>query len=239
MSRSPFAIMIPLAFLAGLYFAVFSSVAQFLPSLLNGLLVTVGVAAPSILLTYAISLVAGLGRLSHLRPVRWISTVYVEVFRGVSLLVILFWLYFVLPEFGVTLSAYSAALLGISLNAGAYGAEIVRGAVQAVPRGQYEACVTLNVPTLHKYARVILPQALVIAIPAMTNMTIELLKGTALVSAVTLVDLTAAGVRQNQMTYRTIEIFSVLALIYFCLAQVVRFSGVRLEQQFNRHLGVR
>lgn len=239
MSRSPFAIMIPLAFLAGLYFAVFSSVAQFLPSLLNGLLVTVGVAAPSILLTYAISLVAGLGRLSHLRPVRWISTVYVEVFRGVSLLVILFWLYFVLPEFGVTLSAYSAALLGISLNAGAYGAEIVRGAVQAVPRGQYEACVTLNMPALHKYTRVILPQALVIAIPAMTNMTIELLKGTALVSAVTLVDLTAAGVRQNQMTYRTIEIFSVLALIYFCLAQVVRFSGVRLEQQFNRHLGVR
>ena len=136
MPRSPIAILVPLAFLAGLYFAVFSSVAEFLPALLNGLTVTVGVAVPSIVLAYAISVLAGLGRLSSLRPLRWISAVYIEVFRGVSLLVILFWLYFVLPEFGLTLSAYSAALLGISLNAGAYGAEIVRGAVQAVPKGR-------------------------------------------------------------------------------------------------------
>lgn len=239
MSRSPIAILVPLTFLAGLYFAVFSSVTQFLPSLLNGLTVTVMVAVPSILMAYVVSIAAGLGRLSPLAPLRWASAVYVEVFRGVSLLVILFWLYFVLPEFGLTLSAYTAALLGISLNAGAYGAEIVRGAVQAVPKGQYEACVTLNLPAWRKYTHIILPQALVIAIPAMTNMTIELLKGTALVSAVTLVDLTAAGVRQNQLTYRTVEIFSVLALIYYCLSQVVRFSGARLEQIFNRHLGAR
>lgn len=238
MSRNPIAILVPLAFLAGLYFAVFSSVAQFLPALLNGLTVTVMVAVPSVFLAYVISVLAGLGRLSPLAPLRWMSAVYIEVFRGISLLVILFWLYFVLPEFGLTLSAYSAALLGISLNAGAYGAEIVRGAVQAVPKGQYEACVTLNMPRLRRYTRIILPQALVIAVPAMTNMTIELLKGTALVSAVTLVDLTAAGVRQNQLTYRTVEIFSVLALIYICLAQVVRFSGVRLEQLLTRHLGV-
>jgi polar amino acid transport system permease protein len=237
MQRSPIVVLVPIAFLVGLYFAVFSSVAEFLPALLNGLTVTIKVAVPSVLLAYLISVVAGLGRLAPIGPVRWASAIYIEVFRGVSLLVILFWLYFVLPEFGLTMSAYTAALLGISLNAGAYGAEIVRGAVQAVPKGQYEACTTLNYPVLHKYTRIILPQALVIAVPAMTNMTIELLKGTALVSAVTLVDLTAAGVRQNQMTYRTVEIFSVLALIYFCLAQVVRFSGVRIEQFFNRHLG--
>lgn len=239
MSRSPIVILVPVAFLAGLYFAVFSSVAQFLPALLSGLTVTVGVALPSMLLTYAISVLVGLGRLSPVAPLRWLSTIYIEVFRGVSLLVILFWLYFVLPEFGLTLSAYTVALLGISMNAGAYGAEIVRGAVQAVPKGQYEACVTLNMPTWRKYTRIILPQALVIAVPAMTNMTIELLKGTALVSAVTLVDLTAAGVRQNQLTYRTVEIFSVLALIYFCLAQIVRFSGERVEHVFNKHLGAR
>ncbi|NVK30936.1 MAG: ectoine/hydroxyectoine ABC transporter permease subunit EhuC [Gammaproteobacteria bacterium] len=223
--------------MAGLYFAVFSPVSQFLPALLKGLTVTVSVAVPSILFTYVISIAAGLGRLSTVLPLRWLSAVYIEVFRGVSLLVILFWLYFVLPEFGLTLSAYTAAFLGISLNAGAYGAEIVRGAVQAVPRGQFEACVTLNLTLWHKYGRIILPQALVIAVPAMTNMTIELLKGTALVSAVTLVDLTAAGVRQNQLTYQTVEIFSALALVYFCLAQVIRVSGTQLEQVFNRHLG--
>ena len=239
MSRSPIAILVPLAFLAGLYFAVFSSVAEFLPAMLNGLTVTVVVGVPSILIAYVISVLAGLGRLSAFRSLRWISAVYIEVCRGVSVLVILFWLYFVLPELGLTLSAYTAALLGISLNAGAYGAEIVRGAVQAVPKGQFEACTTLNMPTWRKYTRIILPQALVIAVPAMTNMTIELLKGTALVSAVTLVDLTAAGVRQNQLTYRTVEIFSVLALIYFCLAQVVRFSGTRVEQAVTRHLGAR
>lgn len=237
MTRNPIAILVPLAFLAGLYVGVYPSVADFLPAMLDGLKMTVAVAGPSVLFAYVLSLVAGLGRLSPQRPLRWVAVVYIEIFRGVSLLVILFWLYFVLPEFGLTLSAYSAALLGISLNAGAYGAEIVRGAVNAVPKGQFEACITLNMSAWHKYTRIILPQALVIALPAMTNMTIELLKGTALVSAVTLVDLTAAGVRQSQLTYRTVEIFSVLAMIYFCLAQVVRFSGARVEQIFNRHLG--
>lgn len=236
MTPRPTAMLIPIAFLGGLYFAVFSNVASFLPALLNGLTVTIQVAIPSAILAYAISVAAGLGRLSRNAAVRLMSGAYVEIFRGVSLLVILFWLFFVLPEFGLTLSPYVAALLGISLNAGAYGAEIVRGAVQAVPRGQYEACVTLNMPGWRKYSRIILPQALIIAVPALTNMTIELLKGTALVSAVTLVDVTAAGVRQNQLTYRTIEIFSVLALIYFCLSQVVRFAGALLETGFNRHL---
>ncbi|MEZ5732235.1 MAG: ectoine/hydroxyectoine ABC transporter permease subunit EhuC [Paracoccaceae bacterium] len=238
-SRNPVAILVPLAFLGGLYFAVFSSAADFLPSLLKGFTVTVSVAIPSIMLTYVISIIAGLGKVSNLTAVRWVSGIYIEVFRGVSLLVILFWLYFVLPEFGITISAFSAAVLGISLNAAAYGAETIRGAIQAVPKGQTEACITLNISGWQKYTRIILPQALVIAVPAMTNITIELLKGTALVSAVTLVDVTAAAVRQNQMTFRTIEIFSVLALIYFCLAQVARFSGAQIEQMLNRHTGVR
>jgi len=236
MTTRPIAILVPIAFLAGLYFAVFSNVAAFLPALLRGLTVTIQVAVPSAILAYVLSIAAGLGRMSGHAALRIASGLYVELFRGVSLLVILFWLFFVLPEFGLTLSPYVAALLGISLNAGAYGAEIIRGAVRAVPVGQHEACVTLNMPVWRRYSRIILPQALIIAIPAMTNLTIELLKGTALVSAVTLVDVTAAGVRQNQLTYRTIEIFSVLALIYFCLSQIVRFAGARLESGFNRHL---
>ena len=115
----------------------------------------------------------------------------------------------------------------------------IQASIRQLDPAMNEAAQSVGATLFQRLRLIILPQALVIALPAMTNMTIELLKGTALVSAVTLIDLTAAGVRQNQLTYRTVEIFAVLALIYFCLAQIVRFSGVRAEQIFNRHLGAR
>ena len=223
------------AFLAGLAVATFSEYRVFLPALLRGTLVTVQVSLLSAFLFYAMAFLAGVGRVSGVRAVRWVAGVYVEVFRGTSLLVILFWFFFVLPEFGVILSPLAAAVLGVGLNFGAYGAEVVRGAIASVPRGQYEAATALNIPGWRPMLRIVLPQAIPVAIPGLANLTIEMVKATALVSAVTMVDITFAAVQQNQIYYRTIDIFVVTLLLYYCLSQLVRFGASMLEARLTRH----
>lgn len=225
-----------IAFLVGMTFATFSEMRVFLPSILRGAVVTVQVSILSIILFLFMSVIAGIGRLSTRTPVRWISILYIEVFRGTSLLVILFWMFFVMPEFGVTLSPMVAGVTAIGLNFGAYGAEVVRGAISAVPKGQTEATIALNMTPFQRMRRIVLPQAIAITIPGMNNLTIELIKATALVSAVTLVDITYAAVQQNQLHYRTVEIFFITMLLYYVFAQFVRFGGEALEEYFSRHL---
>lgn len=224
-----------LAFVAGMVFATFSEMRVFLPALLNGAVVTLQVSALSILVFVTVALLAGIGRASKIAPLRWFCAVYVEIFRGTSLLVQLFWLFFVLPEFGITLSPMAAGVTAIGLNYGAYGAEIVRGAIGSVPKGQIEAGIALNMPEFKRMTRIVLPQAVLIMLPGMGNQTIELIKSTALVSAVTLVDITYASVLQNNIHYRTIEIFTVTMLLYYILSQLVRFGISALEARASRY----
>src|SRR5690606_36179784 len=118
----------------------------------------------------------GLGRLSKVAPVRWLATAYVEKFRGTSALVQLFWVYFALPRFGVEVSATLAGVLVLGLNGGAYGAEVVRSAIQAVPPGQREAARALGFSARQIRWRLVLPQAVGPMLPPAGNLVIELLK---------------------------------------------------------------
>lgn len=224
-----------LAFVAGMVFATFSELRVFLPALLSGGIVTLQVSILSMLVFITLSILAGVGRSSSILPVRWFCAVYVEVFRGTSLLVQLFWLFFVLPEFGIVLSPLLAGVIAIGLNYGAYGAEIVRGALRSVPKGQIEAGIALNMPKWKRMFRIVFPQAVLIMLPGMGNQTIELIKSTALVSAVTLVDITYAAVLQNSIYYRTIEIFTITMLLYYILSQLVRFGVAALEARASRY----
>ena len=225
-----------MAFLLGLCVATFAELRVFLPALLKGAVITVQVSVLSILLFLFLSVITGIARTFGNRAVRWTAAVYTETFRGTSLLVILFWMFFVMPEFGVTLSPMVAGVAAIGLNFGAYGAEVVRGAIAAVPGGQREACIALNMSPAQRITRIILPQAVPVMIPGLVNLSIELIKATALVSAVTLTDITYASVQQNQLHFRTLEIFAVTLMLYYCFAQFVRFGGAALEERFNRHL---
>jgi polar amino acid transport system permease protein len=189
-----------------------------LPILLRGVGLTVQLTLVSAALSLVIAIVAGLGRASHIAPIRWIAGVYVEVFRGTSVLVQLFWFFFALPLFGITLSAFVAGVLALSLNIGAYGAEVVRGAIRSVPVGQIEASIALNMPPNLRMRRVVFPQAFVLMLPPFGNLIIELLKATALVSLITLPDVTFRGVTLQQTTGQTVEIFTWLLVIYFALA---------------------
>jgi polar amino acid transport system permease protein len=219
------------SFVAGLTVATFAGFREFLPGLLEGALVTVEITVAGALLAVAMALIAGLARMYGPAWARWLAIGYVELFRGTSALVQLFWLFFVLPHFGITLPPLTVAILALGLNVGAYGAEVVRGAVGAVPRGQWEATVALNMSRAQALQRVVLPQALVAMIPPWGNLFIELLKATALVSLVTISDLAFKAQQMNQTTFRTLEIFSIVMVFYLAMASLITIGMRALEQR--------
>lgn len=205
-------------------------IAELVPPLLEGLAVTLEIMAGAVVLAVPLALAAGIGRLSTLRPVRWLASIYVEVFRGTSALVQLFWFYFVLPLFGVQLPAMLVGIVVLALNAGAYGAEVVRGAIRAVPPGQREAGVALNLTRGQIMRRIVVPQAIPAMLPPAGNLLIELLKNTALVSLITITDLTFRGQLLRSETLRTTEIFTLMLLLYFAVALLIT-AGVRLLER--------
>jgi polar amino acid transport system permease protein len=212
---------------------------ELLPILLDGARVTAEIAAVAALLAVLLAFASGLARLSRLTLLRGIAVVYVELFRGTSLLVQLFWLFFVLPHFGLTLTPFQTAVLGLGLNIGAYGGEVVRGAVLSIPAGQTAAADALGLTRSQVMRYVVMPQAFLRMLPLWGNLLIELLKGTALVSLITVSDLTFRAYQLNQATFRTAEIFTLVLAIYGLLALAIA-SGTRgLERRLSRHRLVR
>ncbi|QBQ54919.1 ectoine/hydroxyectoine ABC transporter permease subunit EhuC [Nitrosococcus wardiae] len=203
-----------------------------LPPLLSGLAVTAGLTVGGIIVAAVAAFTAGLAQLSRHWYLRVISIVYIDLFRGTSALVQLFWAYFALPMLGVELSAMATGIWVLGLNIGAYGAEVVRGAIQAVPQEQREAAVALNFTPRQTLWRIIIPQAVPAMLPPFGNLLIELLKSTALVSMITLSELTFQGQMLRASTLRSAEIFALVLVLYFLLAQIIAFIIRRLERKF-------
>jgi polar amino acid transport system permease protein len=209
---------------------------ELLPLLLQGAWVTLQVTFYGSLLAIAAAILAALGRMSPWLPVRWFSIAYIELFRGTSLLVQLFWLFFALPlpPFNIEMSPFAVAIVGLGLHIGAYGAEVMRGAISSVAKGQYEASVALNFTAFTRFRRIILPQALLAAIPPGTNLLIELLKNTSLVSLITLSDLSFRARQLDQATFETLQIFTLALIMYFVMAQLINFAMRRFERRLSR-----
>jgi len=219
--------------------AVRPTYSLFIPGLLQGAVVTLEVAVLGCILAIIASLVAALAKMYGSAPVRWLANGYIEVFRGTSALVQLFWLFFVLPQFGISIDAFTVAVLGLGLNVGAYGAEVVRGAILSVARGQWEAATALNFTQAQTLRRIILPQAFVAMLPPWGNLFIELLKSTALVSLITLGDLAFKAQQMNQTTMKTIPIFTLVLLIYLAMSLAITMFMRMLEQRAARGLARR
>ena len=208
------------------------------PRLVDGALVTCAQFALAALVAWTAALAAGLARLSARWPLRSLATIYIEIFRGTSLLVQLYWIFFVLPLFGISLPKFEAGFLSVGLNVGAYGAEIVRGAITAVPRGQWEAGYALSMSPGKRMQRIILPQALALMLPPWGNLMIELLKGTALVALIAVPDLMFVAKQINGATFRSAESFGAALLIYYMLARLLITPAMRgLERAMARRLG--
>lgn len=210
--------------------------AEFLPILLRGAWVTIQIAATASVVAILFAFLSGLARLSARAVVRRVATVYIEVFRGTSLLVQLFWLFFVLPHFGIELTPFQTAVIGLGLNIGAYGGEVVRGAILAVSGGQTNAAMALGLRPAQTMRYVVLPQALLRMLPVWGNLLIELLKGTALVSLITVPDLAFRAYQLNQATFRTAEIFSLVLVLYAAIALAIVACTRGLERYFGRHI---
>lgn len=206
---------------------------QYTPPLLQGTWVTVRLTFFSIILSVILAMLFGILRHSRIRAVNWAASIYIDFFRGFPALVLLYWLYFALPFLGITFSPMTAGVVGIGLNLSAYGAEVVRGSIAAVPNDQYMAATALNFTRWQTMTRIILPQAIIRMIPPFGNLFIQLLKATALVSLITIHDLTFRAQIIRSQTYKTVVIFTMVLAMYFALAMVITAIMRALERKFS------
>ncbi|MFQ5709239.1 MAG: ectoine/hydroxyectoine ABC transporter permease subunit EhuC [bacterium] len=206
---------------------------NWLPSLFSGLKITLLLTIGATCIACPVALAAGLARFSGNPFLYGPAACFIEIFRGTSALVQLFWFYYVLPHFGVRMEALTVGILALGLNIGAYGAEVVRGAIQSVPKEQYEASKALNFSRRQTLMRIILPQAFVAILPPAGNLLIELLKSTALVSMITLTELTFQGQVLRASTLKSAEVFSLILIIYFLVALSITFGVRQLERHFS------
>jgi polar amino acid transport system permease protein len=212
-------------------------IAHLLPQLLKGALVTLEVTAMATVLAVVLSFVVGLARLATLKPARFVATVYVEVLRGTSAMVQLFYLFFIFPQFGIAIDPVSTAVIGLGLNFSAYGSEIVRTTVLSIERGQWEAAHALDMSRSLTLRRIVVPQALSAMLPPFGNLLIELLKATSLVSLITLTDLTFAGQQLIEARGKPGLVWGVVLVIYFLLAFPLSRILRRIERRVGAHRG--
>jgi polar amino acid transport system permease protein len=204
-----------------------------LPVLLQGAKVTLEVTAMAAGVALVLAFVIGLARLAPARPIRFVATVYVEVLRGTSALVQLFYLFFILPLVGIRLDPMATAVIGLGMNLSAYGSEIVRAAVRNVDAGQWEAAIALNMSPATALRRIIMPQALLAMLPPFGNLLIELLKATSLVSLITLTDLTFAGSTMIASTGRAGQVWGLVLFFYLVMALPLSWLVRRLEVRLS------
>ena len=200
-------------------------------ALATGAATTIEVTACSLVLGCVLGLLVGIGRLAPQRRVIYgICTAYLTFIRGTPLLVQLFILFFGLPQFGIMLPAFACGVLGLGVYSGAYVSEIVRGSIQSVDRGQMEAARSLGMPYRMAMRKVILPQAFVRMIPPLGNEFIALIKNSALVSLLTIDDLMHEGEKIISVSYRSLEVYIVIAFIYLILTSATSLVLRRTEK---------
>ena len=204
--------------------------------LLQGAQVTIQVTVMAAALGTFMSIVSGLLGMAPTRLLRWPNQVYVDFFRGSSAIIQLYWAFFALPLVGPSFTPMEAGVIVLGLNMGAYGSEIVRGALRAVPQGQVEAAIARNLNTYDRIRYVTFPQAILAMLPPYGNLLIELLKATALVSLIALPDIVweAQILRRQPGTPGSDVIFGSVLLIYFAIALVITGLIRLAERYFGR-----
>jgi polar amino acid transport system permease protein len=210
---------------------------NYLPYLLMGIPVTLEVTFLAMAVAIPVSVVLAVSRNSRLAILRWPAGFVIELFRGSSALVQLFWAFYVLPFFGINLPALTAGVLVLGLNEGSYFSEVVRAGINAVPPGQREAAVTLGFSPTYRFFRITLPQALPIMIPPFGNALVTMLKFTALVSLVTIQDLSFRANLIGTSLGRSGPVFGLIIVIYFILALMLARGAKLLERRVNRQAG--
>ena len=209
----------------------FGFLVPYIPQLVQASKLTFAIGVLSFGAALLIAVCVGLLRSGNLpRTLDGLIGAYVEIFRGTPLLIQLFFIYYGLPSFGIMFEPVTAAVMGLSLNSGAYMSEVVRASVKAVGNGQYEAALCLGYKPLQVHRHIILPQAFKIALPTLMNYFSTMIKETSLVSVLSIAEITRIG---NQIYARTLspfEIYLTIGAIYFCMTWSVALISKRLER---------
>ncbi len=193
--------------------------------------VTLALSLAGIVLGFLVGAAVCIARLSPRPWASWLGGVYVSVFRGVPLLVLLLFIYYFLAEFGLDVPAIAAAVGGLALSSGAYQSEILRGALNATPKGQAEAAVALGFATSDIWRRILLPQAFRLSIPPLINEFILLLKASSLVSVVGIAELTRVSMNIASLTYRPLEAYVGGGLFYLAINLGLAAVGAYAEKR--------
>ncbi|MCJ0764768.1 amino acid ABC transporter permease [Variovorax terrae] len=188
------------------------------PLLLKGTWITLQLSSLAMLIGLGVAILCAWGKTAGPRPVRWLVNAYIEVIRNTPFLVQLFFFFFALPAIGLRWSAYTAALVAMVINLGAYATEIIRAGIEAIPKGQIEAGLALNLKRWEIFRFVILKPALKAIYPALTSQFILLMLSSAVVSVISADDLTSVAATLQSQTFRSFEIYIVVAAIYLGLS---------------------
>lgn len=207
---------------------------EFMPVLAHGLHLTLLVALGSLLLSTVLGLVLAFMRISGVGPLPGIARVVVIVIRGVPALVTLFYIYFVLPDVGIALSALQAAIIGLGIAHSAYQAENFRAGIEAIDRGQTEAALSIGMGWALCLRRVILPQAVRIVLPSYGNSVVMLLKDSSLASTITVTELSLQGKLLASSTFDNTTVFTLVALLYLSMSLPLTFLNGMLEKRMKR-----
>lgn len=202
-----------------------------IPLLANGVIVTLQVSALSAVLGLALGVALGLGALSRNRAIRWAVAAYVDFIRGTPLLIQIFLVFFALPMIGIRFDEISAGVVALSLNAGAFVAEVVRGGVGSIERGQAEAAKAIGMRHRQVLVYILLPQAYRQMVPPLTNELISLVKNSSLLSVISVYELTRAGQAIISVHFVPFEIYTLLALYYYVLIKALSWLSVQLERR--------
>lgn len=208
-----------------------------LPLFVSGLSLTLEIAISAMIIGFTLGLLASIAQMSGLAPLRWIARTYIEIIRNSPALVQLFILYYGLPELGIRLPALPSLIVALGINNGAYLAEIFRGGLQSVPRGQSEASAAIGLSRPSTFFWIVLPQAVRAIVPATTNQCVQVVLAASLGTVVGVAELTNQSMFIISRTFRTWEVLIVLSLGYAALTWTVSLIGSavgwRLERAFR------
>jgi polar amino acid transport system permease protein len=202
---------------------------QILPALLKASVNTIGITLVGFAIALAGGLLLAVMRRSRPRWLSWPATAVIEFIRSTPLLIQLYVLFYVLPEFGLTLSALAAGTIGIALHYSCYVAEVYRAGLDGVPRGQWEACKALSISPAHAYRTIILPQAVRPIVPALGNYLVAMFKDTPVLSAITVVELMLQAKNIGSQTFRYLEPITLAGLFFLAISIVAALLVRKLE----------
>ncbi|AWL91174.1 amino acid ABC transporter permease [Bradyrhizobium ottawaense] len=210
-------------------------VVEFFPILMNGVVLTIVVTIGSLLLSTVLGLIWAMMRVSGIKALSMISASLINVIRGIPIIVLLFYLYFVMPDLGVTLSALQAAILGLGIAYSAYQAENFRAGIEAIDKGQIEAAQSIGMGWWLTMRRVILPQAVRIVLPPYGNVMIMMLKDSSQASTITVAELALQGKLIASSTFKNTSVFTLVALMYLTMS----IPLILLVRHFEKRAGKR